>query len=109
MITQGDIIVIAKEAIYTIIVSAAPLLLISLVIGLVISIFQTVTSIQEQTLTFVPKILAVFIGIMLIGPWMLDILSNYMVRLWTDFSVYLSEVELWLIIAFLYLHLNIFC
>ncbi|MCI9377026.1 MAG: flagellar biosynthesis protein FliQ [Eubacterium sp.] len=90
MITQGDIIVIAKEAIYTIIVSAAPLLLISLVIGLVISIFQTVTSIQEQTLTFVPKILAVFIGIMLIGPWMLDILSNYMVRLWTDFSVYLS-------------------
>ena len=90
MITQGDIIVIAKEAIYTIIVSAAPLLLISLVIGLVISIFQTVTSIQEQTLTFVPKILAVFIGFMLIGPWMLDILSNYMVRLWTDFSVYLS-------------------
>ena len=60
------------------------------IFGLVISIFQTVTSIQEQTLTFVPKILAVFIGIMLIGPWMLDILSNYMVRLWTDFSVYLS-------------------
>ena len=54
MITQGDIIVIAKEAIYTIIVAAAPLLLISLVIGLIISIFQTVTSIQEQTLTFVP-------------------------------------------------------
>lgn len=90
MITQGDIITIAKEAIYTIIISGAPLLLISLVVGLVISIFQTVTSIQEQTLTFVPKILAVFIGIMLIGPWMLDILSNYMVRLWTDFSVYLS-------------------
>ena len=90
MITQGDIIVIAKEAIYTIIVAAAPLLLISLVIGLVISIFQTVTSIQEQTLTFVPKILAVFCGIMLLGSWMLDILSGYMVRLWTDFSVYLS-------------------
>lgn len=90
MITQGDIIVIAKEAIYTIIVAAAPLLLISLVIGLVISIFQTVTSIQEQTLTFVPKILAVFIGIMILGSWMLDILSNYVTRLWSDFSVYLS-------------------
>ncbi len=90
MITQGDIIVIAKEAIYTIIVAAAPLLLISLVIGLVISIFQTVTSIQEQTLTFVPKILAVFIGIMILGSWMLDILSNYITRLWSDFSVYLS-------------------
>ncbi len=90
MITQGDVITIAKEAIYTIIVSSAPLLLISLIVGLVISIFQTVTSIQEQTLTFVPKIIAVFLGIMLFGSWMLDIMSNYMTRLWTDFSIYLS-------------------
>jgi flagellar biosynthetic protein FliQ len=90
VITQGDIITIAKEAIYTIIISGAPLLLISLVVGLVISIFQTVTSIQEQTLTFVPKILAVFVGLMLIGPWMMDVLSNFMTRLWSDFSVYLS-------------------
>ena len=90
MITQGDLITIAKEAIYTIIISGAPLLLISLVVGLVISIFQTVTSIQEQTLTFVPKILAVFVGLMLIGPWMMDVLSNFMTRLWSDFSVYLS-------------------
>ncbi len=64
--------------------------MISLVVGLVISIFQTVTSIQEQTLTFVPKILAVFVGLMLIGPWMMDVLSNFMTRLWSDFSVYLS-------------------
>ena len=90
MITQGDVITIAKEAIYTIIVASAPLLLISLIVGLVISIFQTVTSIQEQTLTFVPKIIAVALGIMLFGSWMLDIMSNYMTRLWTDFSVYLS-------------------
>lgn len=90
MITQGDVITIAKEAIYTIIVASAPLLLISLIVGLVISIFQTVTSIQEQTLTFVPKIIAVFLGIMLFGSWMLDIMSNYMTRLWTDFSIYLS-------------------
>ena len=81
MITQGDIIVIAKDAIYTIIMASAPLLLISLIVGLIISIFQTVTSIQEQTLTFVPKILAVFFGIMLLGSWMLDIISNYMTRL----------------------------
>ncbi len=90
MITQGDVITIAKEAIYTIIVASAPLLIISLVVGLIISIFQTVTSIQEQTLTFVPKIVAVFLGIMLFGSWMLDIMSNYMTRLWTDFSAYLS-------------------
>lgn len=80
MITQGDIIAIAKDAIYTIIITSAPLLLASLVIGLIISIFQTVTSIQEQTLTFVPKILAVFVGIMLIGPWMMDVLSDFMSR-----------------------------
>lgn len=90
MITQGDIITIAKESIYTIIITAAPLLLISLIVGLVISIFQTVTSIQEQTLTFVPKIVAVFLGIMIFGPWMLDVLSGFMTRLWTDFSVFLS-------------------
>lgn len=89
MITQGDIIVIAKEAIYTIIVSAAPLLLISLVIGLVISIFQTVTSIQEQTLTFVPKILVVFLGMMLLGGWILENLTGFMTELWSNFGLYL--------------------
>ena len=90
MITQGDIITIAKEAIYTIIITAAPLLLISLIVGLIISIFQTVTSIQEQTLTFVPKILAVFLAIMLLGSWMMTEMSDFMTRLWTDFSLYLS-------------------
>ena len=90
MITQGDIIVIAKDAIYTIIMASAPLLLISLIVGLIISIFQTVTSIQEQTLTFVPKILAVFLAIMLLGSWMMTEMSDFMTRLWTDFSLYLS-------------------
>ena len=90
MITDGQVMDISREAIYTIILTAAPLLLTSLIVGLLISIFQTVTSIQEQTLTFVPKILAVFVGLMLIGPWMMDVLSNFMTRLWSDFSVYLS-------------------
>lgn len=66
MITQGEVLDIASQAIYTIIVVSAPLLLVSLIIGLIISIFQTVTSIQEQTLTFVPKILAVFVGMMIL-------------------------------------------
>lgn len=90
MITEGDVIAIAKDAIYTIIITAAPLLLISLIVGLIISIFQTVTSIQEQTLTFVPKILAVFVGIMILGSWMLNEMSDFMTRLWTNFSLYLS-------------------
>ena len=51
---------IASDALWTIIISSAPLLLISMVVGLIISIFQTITSIQEQTLTFVPKILTIF-------------------------------------------------
>lgn len=89
MITQGQIIDIAKEALFLIIKVSAPLLLISLVVGLIISIFQTVTSIQEQTLTFVPKIVVVFLGMMLVGGWMLEQLTGFMVELWSDFGLYL--------------------
>lgn len=90
MITEGQVLDIAREAIYTIIITSAPLLIISLVIGLIISIFQTVTSIQEQTLTFVPKIVAVFVGMMIFGSWMLNTLSSFIDRLWSDFSIYLG-------------------
>ncbi len=90
MITQGEVLDIARDTFYTIITTAAPPLLVSLVVGLVISIFQTVTSIQEQTLTFVPKILAIFLTLMLIGSWMLDNMSDFMTRLWNNFALYLS-------------------
>lgn len=90
MITEGQVLDIAREAIYTIIMCSAPLLLISLVVGLIISIFQTVTSIQEQTLTFVPKIIAVFAGMVLFGSWILNNLSEFITRLWSDFSIYLG-------------------
>lgn len=90
MITQGEVLDIASQTIYTIIIVSAPLLLVSLVVGLIVSIFQTVTSIQEQTLTFVPKILAVFVGLMLFGSWMLTRLTEYVTNLWSNFGVYLS-------------------
>ena len=90
MITEGQVLDIAREAIYTIIMCSAPLLLISLVVGLIISIFQTVTSIQEQTLTFVPKIIAVFAGMVLFGSWILNNLSEFITRLFSDFSIYLG-------------------
>lgn len=90
MITEGQVLDIAREAIYTIIICSAPMLIISLVIGLIISIFQTVTSIQEQTLTFVPKIIAVFVGIMIFGSWILNNLTGFIDRLWSDFSIYLG-------------------
>ena len=80
---------IARDALFLIIKVSAPLLLISLIIGLTVSIFQTVTSIQEQTLTFVPKIVAVFLGMMLIGGWILNELSSFMTQLWNNFGLYL--------------------
>ena len=90
MITQEAVIDIAREAIYTMIITSAPLLIVSLVVGLIISIFQTVTSIQEQTLTFVPKIIAVFVALMLCGSWMLDNMSGFKTDLWSKFSYYIS-------------------
>ena len=90
MITVEAVTDIARDAIYTMIITSAPLLLVSLIIGLIVSIFQTVTSIQEQTLTFVPKILVVFITIMIGGSWMLNNMSGFMVDLWSNFSYYIS-------------------
>ena len=87
--TEGQVLDIVRDAIYNIIVCSAPMLLISLVVGLIVSIFQTVTSIQEQTLTFVPKILGVFLTMMLLGHWMLNNMAGLMTNLWSDFSVYI--------------------
>ena len=84
-----DVSMITQEALMLIIKVAAPVLIISLVVGLLISIFQTVTSIQEQTLTFVPKIISIFLAIMLLGHWMLNSMMDYMIRLWTDFTMYI--------------------
>ncbi len=80
---------ICSQAIYVIIITSAPLLLVSLIVGLIISIFQTVTSIQEQTLTFVPKLLSIFATMMLLGHWMLNNMTSFMHLLWDDFSVYI--------------------
>lgn len=83
------VVQIANQALYLIIKTSAPVLIVSLVIGLTISIFQTVTSIQEQTLTFVPKIIGVFLAIMLLGGWMLNSITDYMTQLWSDFSIFI--------------------
>ena len=87
--TEGVIMDITRDAIYTIVITAAPVLLVSLIVGLIMSIFQTVTAIQEQTLTFVPKILAVFVTMLLLGAWMLGNMTDYMIKLWSDFSIYI--------------------
>ena len=87
--TIDDVTAVAQTAIYTIIKCAAPLLLVSLCVGLIVSIFQTVTSIQEQTLTFIPKILAIFITLILLGHWIMNNMVEYMTQLWTNFGVYI--------------------
>lgn len=87
--TIDDVVKISNDALYVICITAAPVLLISLIVGLIVSIFQTVTSIQEQTLTFVPKILAIFASLIIFGHWMLNTMVEFMVNLWADFSVYI--------------------
>ncbi len=88
MISLADINRIVSEALMLIIRMSLPVLLTSMIIGLVVSIFQTVTSIQEQTLTFVPKVIGVFLMIMILGNWMMTELSGYITNLWSDFSKY---------------------
>ena len=84
-----EVVQIVNRGLYTICVTAAPILLVSLIVGLAISIFQTVTSIQEQTLTFVPKILSIYIALIFLGHWMLNNIVEYMVELWSDFAIYI--------------------
>ena len=87
--TIDEVVQICSRALYVICITAAPVLLVSLVVGLIVSVFQTVTSIQEQTLTFVPKVLAIFTSIIILGHWMLNNMVDYMVKLWSDFSIYI--------------------
>lgn len=89
MITQGEVLDIARDAIYNIILTSAPLLLISLIVGLIISIFQTVTSIQEQTL---PLYRRFWVYLQECCLWSVDAdnMTDFMTRLWSDFSLYIS-------------------
>lgn len=90
MMTVEGVAEIAGQALMLILKVSMPVLLVSLCIGLLVSIFQTVTSIQEQTLTFVPKIIGIFVALILLGPWMMTAMVEFMTRLWSDFSLYIS-------------------
>jgi flagellar biosynthesis protein FliQ len=76
-VSVGDAVSIMRGGIFEILLLAAPVLLVAMVVGLVISIFQATTSIQEQTLTFVPKIVAIMLVLALLGGWMFGSLSEY--------------------------------
>jgi flagellar biosynthetic protein FliQ len=78
--TEDVAIGIGSEAIKTVILLAGPMLVAALAIGLVVSVFQAITQINESTLTFIPKMVAVVVILMVMGPWMLEVLSEYTVH-----------------------------
>lgn len=89
--TVDAVMDIASQALYIILKVSLPVLLVSLIVGLVVSIFQTVTSIQEQTLTFVPKVISIFVTLMILGNWMLTTMVEYTVQLWSSFVQYVHK------------------
>jgi flagellar biosynthesis protein FliQ len=77
-VSEADILNFARESVVTMLMIATPIMLIGLVVGLSIALFQALTSIQELTLTFVPKILVVFTSLLLLMPFMLDVMKRFM-------------------------------
>ncbi|EMS71517.1 flagellar biosynthesis protein FliQ [Ruminiclostridium cellobioparum] len=87
---ESSIIYIAQGALKVVIYVSAPVLIISMVVGLVVSIFQATTQIQEQTLTYVPKILSVIAAIALFGSWMLRVLIEYTQNIFTNMNQFIK-------------------
>jgi len=86
-VDEGVVVNVAQEALKMIIYVSAPMLGLSMLVGIAVSIFQATTQIQEQTLAFVPKILAVLGAIAVFGPWMIRILVEYVQRLYTNINL----------------------
>ncbi len=82
--TPESVMMMGTEAMKVALALASPLLLIALITGLVISIFEAATQINEMTLSFIPKIIAVFVTIVVAGPWMLNLLLDYMRTLFNN-------------------------
>lgn len=86
---EQKIIDLVQMALWKVIIVSLPLLGFGLVVGLIVSIFQTVTSIQEQTLVFVPKIIAVFIAIIVFAPWINSNITELFIDIYSNFIYYL--------------------
>jgi flagellar biosynthetic protein FliQ len=81
VMTGPDVLDVARDAILTLVIVSSPLMLVGLVVGVVISLFQALTQIQEMTLVFVPKIIAIFIAMLIALPFMADVLQGQMTRI----------------------------
>jgi len=86
----GEVLGLLQDAITLIIQVSAPVLLIGLAVGLLVSVFQAMTQINEQTLSFVPKILAILGALVLFGDWMMTRLSDFTITLFENISIYIQ-------------------
>jgi len=84
------VLTLAERGIFTILMVAGPILLLALAVGLLVSIFQATTQIQEQTLAFIPKIIAVLVGIVFFGPWMLTQLIEFTTDLYQNINLFVG-------------------
>ncbi|WP_080874745.1 flagellar biosynthesis protein FliQ [Oceanobacillus timonensis] len=84
------VLTLAERGIFTILLITVPLLLLALAVGLLVSIFQATTQIQEQTLAFIPKILAVLLGLVFFGPWMLTTIVEFTSNLYVNLNQYIG-------------------
>ena len=82
--TQETVIYLAREALSVVLLVSAPMLGFGMLVGVIVSILQATTQIQEQTLTFVPKIIAVMIAIIIFGPWMLTVVTQFTQNLFSE-------------------------
>ncbi|MEQ6375339.1 flagellar biosynthesis protein FliQ [Bacillaceae bacterium S4-13-58] len=88
--TSDFVISQAEKGIYTILIVVGPLLILALVVGLLVSIFQATTQIQEQTLAFIPKIVAVLVGLVFFGPWMLSHMISYTLEIFQNLDRFIG-------------------
>lgn len=86
------IVGIARDALKTALYVAAPALIVSMIVGLAISVFQVVTSLQDPTVAFVPKVLAVMLVVVLAFPWMMRVLGAFATRMFTDFNTIVRQL-----------------
>ena len=88
---SSDLIIqIGQNALWIVLLVSAPMLGLGLAVGLLVSVFQATTSIQEATRAFIPKIIAVFVAILIFGPWMLSILVEYFTNIFVNLPLYIG-------------------
>lgn len=88
--TPESVMTMGRQAIEVTLMVSAPMLLIALAIGLIVSIFQAATQINETTLSFIPKLVGIFVALIIAGPWMLTVMLDYMREMFTNIPLLVS-------------------